>query len=475
MPSGVQSSAVSVLDSDAAAAADVRGGAASWVARWWPPKPTASWSVTVRDKATGKVVRTLAGGAARGLVRAVWDGKDASGRLVANGTYTWTLTAKPADGQGAELNTSGTVRLSGGTAVRRDHGGNDGVGDLLSLSPSGALAFRHGTGTGQLAGVTSGAGWPTSVVAVPFGDLNGDRCNDVLVRLASGELRAYRPGCGKALTPGTAYTSLGKVWGQFNVLTSPGDMTGDGRPDLVARQASTGDMYLYAYNGAGELKARGRIGVKRTGYRAVFGAGDLNGDGYGDLLAVDQANALWRYDGTATGTVKPRVAVFGQNWGVGRNTFVGVGDVTGDGRPDLLFRTTAGDLMRVSGRCNGVPRSTEPKTKIASNFNRCNVLLSSGDMTGDGRSDLVARVAATGDLYLYADNGTGGIRPGVKIGAGWKNLTVLAPGDLNGDKTGDTTTTGPAADTRSAAGRGPAMLRGVLPRAVSSIGRAADF
>ncbi|MCX4583931.1 hypothetical protein [Streptomyces sp. NBC_01481] len=50
----------------------------------------------------------------------------------------------------------------------------------------------------------------------------------------------------------------------------------------------------------------------------MFGAGDLNGDGFGYLLTVDGADALWRYDGTAGGTLKARVLVFGTNWATGR-------------------------------------------------------------------------------------------------------------------------------------------------------------
>lgn len=357
--SGVAPSASAVLDSDVPVAQAVNGGAAPWRPRWWLSTPTASWKLTVRSATSGTAMRTLSGGTARGLVAAAWDAKDDSGRLVVSGAYTWTLTAEAADGRAAAT-ASGTVTLTGAGAVRRDHAGlsgPDGVGDLVSLSSSGAIAFRHGNGTGGLAGATTGSGWSTSAVVVPFGDLNGDRCNDVLVRLG-GELRAYRPGCGRAPTPTTAYTSLGAVWAQFNVLTSPGDLTGDGRPDLVARQASTGDMYLYADNGAGGLKARGKIGTNWKLYRAIFGAGDLNGDGIGELLAVDGANSLWRYDGTAAGTVKPRVLVFGNKWATGRNAFVGVGDLNKDGKADLLSRNAAGDLLRNSGNGAGSFGST---------------------------------------------------------------------------------------------------------------------
>ncbi|WP_324986986.1 FG-GAP-like repeat-containing protein [Streptomyces sp.] len=361
-PTGLPASGLSAIDADVPGTGNVSGGTGNWTARWWLSKPSVSWQFTVKNRITGVTVRTLSGGLSRGIITATWDGKNEAGELLPNGPYTWTVTAKPADGQGADLMRSGTMTLTGGVAVRRDHAGAtgmpDGVGDLLSLSTSGTFAFGHGTGTGAFSGTTSGSGWPTSAVAVPFGDLNGDRCNDVLVRMPSGELRAYKPSCGKALTPTTSYTSLGTVWNQFNVLTSPGDVTGDGKPDLVARQAATGDIYLYADNGAGGLRARGRIGTKWTAYGAVFGAGDLNGDGAGDLLAVDKAHALWRYDGTAAGTFKPRVAVFANNWGVGRNAFVGVGDITGDGKADLVSRNAAGDLLRNSGSGKGSFGST---------------------------------------------------------------------------------------------------------------------
>ncbi|OKK02909.1 hypothetical protein AMK26_22830 [Streptomyces sp. CB03234] len=368
VPAGAPASALSVIDTDVPGLGNVATGTRSWTARWWLSKPAASWRVTLKNRATGTTVRTLTGGLARGLVTATWDGRNVAGELVPNGAYTWTAEVRPADGQGAALVRSGTMTLTGGTAVRRDHAGSagapDGVGDLLTLSTSGALAFRHGTGTGSLSGATTGSGWSTSAVAVPFGGLDGDRCNDVLVRLG-GELRAYRPGCGKPLVPTVPYTSLGTVWAQFDVLTSPGDLTGDGRADLVARQSSTGDMYLYADDGAGKLKARGRIGTNWKPYRAVFGAGDINGDGLGDLLAVDSANTLWRYDGTASGTVKPRAAVFAANWATGRNAFAGAGDITGDGKPDLLSRNAAGDLLRNSGNGTGSFGST---TKIGTGW-----------------------------------------------------------------------------------------------------------
>ncbi|MFI8218341.1 FG-GAP-like repeat-containing protein [Streptomyces sp. NPDC085932] len=363
-PSGVPVSPLVQRDATVAASADVKGGAAAWSPKWWLNKPAASWKLVIGTKA-GTAVRTLTGGQARGVVAPVWNGKDGAGRLVPNGAYTWTLTVTPADGQGAALTKSGTVKVTGAAAAWRDFVGADGFGELLTLNGSGGLTYQYGSGTGAFTGRTTGSGWPTTVKAVPFGDLNGDRCNDVLVRFGSGALRAYRPGCGKAVTPSTAYTSLGTSgWTQYDVLTSPGDVSGDGRADLVARHATTGDVYLYKATSTGKLATRVKIASKWTGYKKVLGAGDLNGDGHGDLLAQDKSNELWRYDGTGAGGFKARVKVF-NDWGASYDSVVGVGDLTGDGRADLVSRDTSGNAWRNNGDGKG---SFGSRTKIATGW-----------------------------------------------------------------------------------------------------------
>ena len=246
--------------------------------------------------------------------------------------------------------------------VRRDHAGRDGIGDLLTLDSSGTLAFQQGNGRGTFAGKVSGGGWAASVRAVPFGDLGGDRCNDVLVRLSSGALRGYRPACGAALTPSTPYTSLGTSgWNQYDVLTAPGDVTKDGLPDLIARNSSTGAVYLYKGTSAGKLSARVKLFTDWKTYKKVVGAGDLNGDGVGDLLAQDKSNNLYRYYGKGNGTFTARVKLF-SDWGGSYNTVVGVGDITGDGKADLVSRDSGGNIWRNDGDGKG---SFGARVKIA--------------------------------------------------------------------------------------------------------------
>lgn len=347
---GIPASPLARIDADVATGADLKAGA--WKPRWWLSKPAGSWRLTVTSGTTGAVVRTLTGGEARGVVSPVWDGKDAAGRFVGNGAYTWALSVQPADGQGADLTAAGAVSVTGAAAVRRDLVGDDGFGDLLVMDSAGLVSLYKGTGSGGLSARIAGSGgvFPTSSVPVPFGDVNGDRCNDVLVRVGD-QLRAYRPGCGRIVSASSPYTLIGSGWGQYDVLTSPGDANGDGYQDLVARQASTGDVYFYAGTADHRLKSRVKIGTNWKTYTRITGVGDLNGDGRGDLLGIDSAGALWRYYGTESGAVTPRVKL-ATGWG-GYTSVVGVGDISGDGKPELVGRTGDGRLYRHSATGTG--------------------------------------------------------------------------------------------------------------------------
>ncbi|KUO19804.1 hypothetical protein AQJ91_18575 [Streptomyces dysideae] len=281
-------------------------------------KPSAGRELTLRHRATGKVYTDRDGASARGELSVGWHGDDpdptrTGDAFLPSGFYDWTLSVTPADGVGGPLEVRGTVQLLHGEPVRHDHVGSeglpDGTGDLLTLNSSGALTFQQGTGKGTFSGKVLGGGWSTKAVAVPFGGLNNDRCNDVLVRMSDGSLRGYKPKWGLAPTPSTAYTKLGTGWNAYNVRT---------------------------------LAAGRKIRSAWSGYTKIVGAGDLNGDGHGDVFARDRAGTLWRYNGLGNGLLKDRVKV-AANWGGSYNAVVGVGDITGDGKADLVSRDTSGN------------------------------------------------------------------------------------------------------------------------------------
>ncbi|MFG3706721.1 FlgD immunoglobulin-like domain containing protein [Micromonospora sp. NPDC047670] len=111
VPSGIPVSPLVQVDAAVATSAHVKGATGHWSPKWWLSKPAASWTLVIRSQ-SGAVVRTLTGGLTRGLVAPTWNGRDDRRRLMPNGAYTWTLTATPADGHGAVLTRSGSVRIT---------------------------------------------------------------------------------------------------------------------------------------------------------------------------------------------------------------------------------------------------------------------------------------------------------------------------------------------------------------------------
>ncbi|GAA4931020.1 FG-GAP-like repeat-containing protein [Streptomyces coeruleoprunus] len=353
VPVDVPRSPVTALDARTDATVHLRSGSVPpprWTGHWRLSRPAASWRLTFSD-AYGRTVRVVSGTERDGAaIRAGWDGRTADGRPVAGGPYGWTLSADPGDGTGPRVVSRGTMRVLGGRSAYRDANG-DGYGEYYAMTTGGKLsAHRVGPVTGSWA---SGA-WNPATRFVPFGDIDGDGCDDMLLRTVDGDLWRTGGRCEGYYFPSNSsfpHVRIGAGWNGFDAFAAPGDLTGDGRPDLLARQTTTGYLFLYRSNATGGLDPAVRVGTGWKGYRLI-GAGDLDGDGHGDLLARDPAGELWRYGGTGRGTFKPRALVF-RDWGAGRTDIIGVGDISGDGLPDLLSRDANGKLLRNKGNGKG--------------------------------------------------------------------------------------------------------------------------
>ncbi len=147
-------------------------------------------------------------------------------------------------------------------------------------------------------------GWKTRTRIIVPGDVTGDYVPDLLSVDSGGTMWVY-PGKGNG-TFGTRF-SVRTGWNQYNSVRGHGDFTGDGRADLLARQASTGDLYLYKGTGkSGSEAFSTRIKVRSawTGYNAFDAVGDINGDGLADFLARTPGGTLYLYKGTAKATTE---------------------------------------------------------------------------------------------------------------------------------------------------------------------------
>ncbi len=209
------------------------------------------------------------------------------------------------------------------------------------------------------------------------------------------------------------------------------DLDGDGRVDTVGREAATGLLWFYPGDGTGVPTSRRVVGSGWGMHDQLVLTPDVTGDGVPDLYARDAAQGrLWLYPGDGRGGFSAPTVV-GTGWGM-HDLLLAAGDVTGDGRPDLWARERGtGRLYLYPGAAGGVP--TAPRV-VGSGWSMHDTLLAPGDVTGDGVADLWAREVGTGTLWLYAGDGQGGFASRAAVGSGWAMHDVLtASADVTGD------------------------------------------
>ncbi|MFI0827056.1 FG-GAP repeat domain-containing protein [Streptomyces roseolus] len=159
-------------------------------------------------------------------------------------------------------------------------------------------------------------------------------------------------------------------------------------------------------------------------YNKIVSAGNTGGGAAEDLLARDSAGVLWHYLGYSNASLTQRIRI-GGGWDA-YTQIAGKGDITGDGRADLVARDRGGVLWLYRGTGNNNSPFTA-RTRIGGGWNTYNALVSSGDLTGDGRADLVARDGG-GALWLYKGRGTSTnpYTTRVKIGtSGWNGFRAM--------------------------------------------------
>jgi hypothetical protein len=302
-----------------------------------------------------------------------------------------------------------------------------------------------------LRGETDRSHMGNSVAGV--GDVNGDGYPDIAIG-------AYQTAVAAACDGGTrTLAGVGRVYILFG---GPRDRL-DAVPDVVL----TGETAQIAGDSTSPCREGDEFGFQ------VAGGGDVNGDGYDDLVvgargfdtSVDppagvNSGRMYLFFGgpwvIGVGAEQADVIRTGASAGDEFGTAVaGVGDTDGDGFADLLVGAPlrdlggidSGSVSRYLGRSTGVSAPIEING-IAGNDNFGAVLSPLGDVNGDGFSDFVvgAYLAGPDDngaaSYFIGPTATklGTIvgqtdlsEPGDPLDGDWFGSAVVGPGDVDGD------------------------------------------
>ncbi len=345
-----------------------------------------------------------------------------------------------------------------------------------------AILLGDGDGTFQPAvSYASGDYDGSSIVVV---DVNGDGKSDVV--MANGCVDNYSCITGGVsvllgngdgtLRGGLNYDS--GAWSSYSVASA--DVNGDGRLDLlIASQCnqpsncSNGAASVLLGNGDGTFQPAVAYSSGGLNAFSILSA-DVNGDGKLDLIVGNNcadnncsSGSVSVLLGNGDGTFETAVS-YGSS---GLSPFsLAIGDVNGDGKPDLIAANECADNNCSNGSISVLLGNGDGTFQSAVAYNsggRYSFSVALVDVNGDGKLDLVAanqcvdNNCTNGTVGVLLGNGDGTFQPAVDYSSGGVYAFAIAVGDVNGDGKPDVVVSNQCTDNNNCTNGSIAVLLGV--------------
>lgn len=335
----------------------------------------------------------------------------------------------------------------------------DGYADALIGAPSAAAAYTHRGGVGGLSStasrtLTGAASFGSAVGSA--GDVDGDGFGDVLVGAPSASNVLVFYGSPTGLGARTPTSISGPVATFGASVAAAGDVDGDGYGDVIV--GAPGAMRAYVYRGgAGGVGTTAAWMLSRTGGNfgfSVASAGDVNADGFADLLVGDPNQAEARiYHGASAGLgatpTAARILTGSSSFG---SSVAGAGDVNGDGFTDIVIGAPSAKRAYVYvGGASGVTTVlTTLRTAGGGEFG--GAVASAGDLDGNGYDDVIvgSEIDRRAWVFSSASTGVGTAATTSFVPAGTTTrygASVASPGDVDGDGLADVLVGAPGASS----------------------------
>lgn len=314
----------------------------------------------------------------------------------------------------------------------------DGKLDILAVDTSSPgqvwFLYNNGDGTFQNGFSTPLAG--QSPDGIVFADFNGDGQLDFAgLNYTNEQVDVYLQSNGTFSQAGSDLLTPNAVYDTCNLAA--GDLTGDGKPEIVAANCNDQNITAYVNNGDGTFQT----GVYYSAAAAPDGSSantqpraatiaDVNGDGKADILlsnlnSSDVTVLLGKGDGTVSvPTIGYAVGGYPQQPPL-------VGDFNGDGKADIIVSDAEFSYVFLKGYGDGTFLSA---LNYYGSTNSYGFDIASGDFNGDGKPDFVISGCCNSALGItvFLSRADGSLMPGVNYGSGG-HLRSVAVADFNGD------------------------------------------